>query len=432
MHWSLPFLFASCVLLPTVSAIPVPTQVDLGGDPNGIAYTDSNPNKELWHAGSKIVPQPQRGSLGASILGPQNVPLELQNADLLAPPTTDHGSVPNFKWPFSLSHSKLKQGGWSREQNVGNMPSATDIAGVNMRLEAGAIRELHWHNVDEWAYVLEGDLRISTVTPEGQVWIGDVSKGDLWYFPAGYPHSIQAKNSTLDGAEFLLIFDEGTFSEDGTFLLTDWLAHVPKSVLAKNFGLDNDLQAFDHIPASELYIFPGTPPPENINDDMVVPNDTPQPFTFAFSKVVPEKKMGGTVKVVDSRSFSVANKIAAAEVEIEVGGIRELHWHPTQPEWTFFISGEARISLFASQANAATYDFYPGDVAYIPPSFGHYIENTGNTTLKFIEVLKSSLFQDISLSQWLALTPPELVKAHLGFSDDTIAHLSNIKQTLVL
>lgn len=165
---------------------------------------------------------------------------------------------------------------------------------------------------------------------------------------------------------------------------------------------------------------------------MVVPNDTPQPFTFAFSKVVPEKKMGGTVKVVDSRSFSVANKIAAAEVEIEVGGIRELHWHPTQPEWTFFISGEARISLFASQANAATYDFYPGDVAYIPPSFGHYIENTGNTTLKFIEVLKSSLFQDISLSQWLALTPPELVKAHLGFSDDTIAHLSNIKQTLVL
>ncbi|EDQ99884.1 uncharacterized protein LACBIDRAFT_315085 [Laccaria bicolor S238N-H82] len=117
MHWSLPFLFASCVLLPTVSAIPVPTQVDLGGDPNGIAYTDSNPNKELWHAGSKIVPQPQRGSLGALILGPQNVPLELQNADLLAPPTTDHGSVPNFKWPFSLSHSKLKQGGWSREQN---------------------------------------------------------------------------------------------------------------------------------------------------------------------------------------------------------------------------------------------------------------------------------------------------------------------------
>lgn len=117
MHWSLLFLFASYVFLLTVSAIPTPAQVDLDRDPNGIAFTDSNPNKELWHADSKIIPQPERGILGASILGPQNVPLELQNADTVAPPTTDHGSLPNFKWPFSLSHNKLNNGGWSREQN---------------------------------------------------------------------------------------------------------------------------------------------------------------------------------------------------------------------------------------------------------------------------------------------------------------------------
>ena len=157
MRWSLFFLFASYILLPTSNAIPTPAQVDL----DGITYTDSNPNKELLKAGSKIVPQPQRGSLGASILGPQNIPLELQNADLLAPPTTDHGSVPNFKWPFSLSHSKLKKGGWSREQNgqrlqcydvllqawlmrsiVGNMPSATDIAG---RLSSSLVLYLSRH-----------------------------------------------------------------------------------------------------------------------------------------------------------------------------------------------------------------------------------------------------------------------------------------------
>ena len=84
------------------------------------------------------------------------------------------------------------------------------------------------------------------------------SEGDLWYFPAGNPHSIQAKDTKTDGAEFLLIFDKGSFSEDATFLLTDWLAHIPKSVLAKNFGMDGNLQAFDHIPQSELYIFPGT------------------------------------------------------------------------------------------------------------------------------------------------------------------------------
>ncbi|KAJ3513533.1 hypothetical protein NLJ89_g2892 [Agrocybe chaxingu] len=390
-----------------------------------VPYIDSNTNNVLWTPTDGGHPQPRRGNLGASILGPTNSPLGLQNADTLAPPTTDNGEVKNFKWPFSLSHNKLKEGGWARQQNVNDMPIATDIAGVNMRLEAGAIREMHWHDT------AEGDLRVSTVTPEGQVWLGDVSAGDLWYFPAGYPHSIQAKDTTPEGAEFLLIFDKGDFSEDATFQLTDWLAHVPKSVIAKNFGMDGNLAAFDHIPQHELYIFPSIPPPDDIKKDMVVPNDTPQPFTFEFSKVPVVQKPGGTVKTVDTRTFAISEKIAAAEVYLEAGRLRELHWHPTQPEWTFFLEGQARITLFASQSNAQTSDFYPGDIAYIPPSYGHYIENVGNTTLKFLEVLKTDLFQDISLSQWLALTPPELVKAHLGFSDETITRLSKTKGTLV-
>ncbi|KAF8628828.1 hypothetical protein AX17_005889 [Amanita inopinata Kibby_2008] len=396
-------------------------------------YASNDPNYELWNLDDNegTNPEPTRGSYGASILGPHNKALEFQNADLLAPPTSDHGDVENFKWPFSLSHTRLNTGGWSRQQNVHDMPMSKDIAGVNMRLEAGAIREMHWHATAEWAYVIEGDIRISTITPEGLVWVGDVSTGDLWYFPAGNPHSIQAKNTTSSGAEFLLIFDDGAFSEDATFLLTDWLAHVPKEVIAKNFGMVGQLEAFSHIPERELYIFPSTPPPEDINEDMVVPNNTPYPYTFPFSKIQPTKKPGGSVKVADSRTFQVSEKLCAAEVEIEVGGLRELHWHPTQPEWTFFLSGEARITLFASQSNAATYDFCPGDIAYIPPSFGHYIENTGNTTVKLLEVLKSGTFQDISLTQWLALTPPELVKAHLGFSDELIRGLSKVKQVLV-
>ncbi|PPR01312.1 hypothetical protein CVT24_006345 [Panaeolus cyanescens] len=439
--------FTALSLLTTTLSAPA-----LSGAPPKVECTDSNPNKVLWiapdsdidsdgsdiplyHNGVQTLPQPQRDDKGATILGPHNVAIELQNADLLAPPTTDHGSVKNFKWPYAMSHNRLANGGWARQQNVYDMPSATDIAGVNMRLEAGAIREMHWHVTSEWAYVLKGDIRISTITPEGQVWVGDVSAGDLWYFPAGYPHSIQAKSSTPDGAEFLLIFDEGTFSEDATFLLTDWLAHVPKSVLAKNFGFDDlqeGLKAFEHIPKEELYIFPSLPPADDKRDDMVVPNNTPQPFTFPFSKVAAARKPGGKVKIVDSRTFTVSEKIAAAEVEIEVGGLRELHWHPTQPEWTYFISGTARITLFASQGNAATYDFYPGDVAYIPPSFGHYIENIGNTTLKFLEVLKSNRFQDISLSQWLALTPHNVVKAHLDLPDEVLSKLSTTKNTIVL
>ncbi|KAJ6542418.1 putative oxalate decarboxylase/oxidase [Mycena sp. CBHHK59/15] len=383
-------------------------------------HSNSDSNSPSWNADSKITPQPIRRPFGATILGPHNVPIELQNPDSLAPPTTDNGQVPNMKWPFALSHNRLANGGWARQQN-----------GVNMRLEPGAVRELHWHNTAEWAYVLKGDIRISTVTPDGQVYIADVTEGDIWYFPAGNPHSLQAKNTTASGAEFLLVFDRGDFSEDDTFLLTDWLAHVPKGVLAKNFGAGQNLEAFDHIPEKQLYIFPSSPPPDDVASDMVVPNDTPSPYTFALSKVVGVKKPGGSVKVVDSRTFTVAQTISAVEVTVEVGGMRELHWHPTQPEWSFFISGQARVTVFAASSKARTFNFSPGDVGYIPPSFGHYVENTGNTTLKFLEIFKSNIFQDISLTQWLALTPPALVKAHLGFSDEMIARLSRVKQEVV-
>jgi hypothetical protein len=66
------------------------------------------------------------------------------------------------------------------------------------------------------------------------------------------------------------------------------------------------------------------PPPDDIKEDMVVPNDTPNPFTFEFSKVAPVRKPGGTVKIVDTRTFKVSQKISAAEVELDVGGLRYL------------------------------------------------------------------------------------------------------------
>ncbi|CAE6501119.1 unnamed protein product, partial [Rhizoctonia solani] len=118
-------------------------------------------------------------------------------------------------------------------------------------------------------------------------------------------------------------------------------------------------------------------------------------------------------------------------VTVEAGGMRELHWHPTQPEWSYFIEGEARITVFAAQGNARTFNYQAGDIGYVPPSFGHYVENIGNTTLKFLEIFNSDKYEDISLNQWLALTPPEMVKAHLQLSDDTISKLQKVKPIVV-
>jgi oxalate decarboxylase/phosphoglucose isomerase-like protein (cupin superfamily) len=69
---------------------------------------------------------------------------------------------------------------------------------------------LHWHTADEWAIMLAGNARASVLNPDGTIFLDDVAKSDLWYFPAGYPHSIQGLGP--DGCEFLLVFDEGMFS----------------------------------------------------------------------------------------------------------------------------------------------------------------------------------------------------------------------------
>ena len=83
--------------------------------------------------------------------------------------------------------------------------------------------------------MIKGRMRITAVDNEGRTFQDDVGEGDLWNFPTGIPHSLQGLGG--DGCEFLLVFDNGSFNEDETFLLTDWLAHTPREVLAKNFGV---------------------------------------------------------------------------------------------------------------------------------------------------------------------------------------------------
>lgn len=71
--------------------------------------------------------------------------VDLQNPDQLRTPSTDNGFVPNVKWSFSQSQTKLFPGGWSREQVIQDLPQSHDIAGAQQHLKKGAIRELHWH-----------------------------------------------------------------------------------------------------------------------------------------------------------------------------------------------------------------------------------------------------------------------------------------------
>jgi oxalate decarboxylase len=361
------------------------------------------------------VPQPVRDGVGATIMGPRNVPLERENPHQLASPGTDAGTIPNLKFSFSAAHNRLLSGGWSREVTVRELPIATTMAGVDMRLKPGAIRELHWHKEAEWAYMLAGSARITCIDQDGRNFIDDLKVGDLWNFRAGLPHSIQA---LAEGCEFLIVFDDGAFSENETFLLTDWFKHTPLAVLAKNLGLsESALANLPKDPDQERYIFAGEVPPALADDVVRGPAGSAMPMTYRLLEQEPVEVPGGRVRIVDSTNFPAASTIAAALVELDPGAMRELHWHPTNDEWQYYISGQAQMTVFASSGHARTFDYQAGDVGYVPFAMGHYILNTGTEPVRFLEMFKSPRYADISLNQWLALTPPELVKAHLNLDD---------------
>lgn len=374
------------------------------------------------------VPQPIRSDgAGGPDYGPRDVMRDIENPDMLVPPATDAGLMPNLKMSFSDTHMQLNHGGWSREITVRDLPIATTLAGVNMSLTPGGVRELHWHQQAEWAYMIWGSARITAMDANGRNFIADVGPGDLWYFPAGLPHSIQGLE---EGCEFLLVFDDGHFSDLNTLSISDWFAHTPKDVLSANFGVPEN--AFSHIPKEQVYIFQDQVPGSLKSQEVQSPyGKVPLSFKHRLLAQEPFITPGGSVRIVDSSNFPISKTVAAALVEIKPGAMRELHWHPNQDEWQYYLTGQGRMTVFAGNGAARTFDYRAGDVGYVPFAFGHYIQNTGTETLWFLEMFRSDRFEDISLNQWMALTPRNLTQDNLKIGNEVTDALRKEKWPVV-
>jgi oxalate decarboxylase len=374
--------------------------------PQGIVNTQGNPR-------SAVDP------------GPQNPALSGQFRAAFTPPATDVGGLPEFWASFNNSPRRIQDGGWARQVTQDDFQVSTSISGVNMRLNAGGVRELHWHQAAEWGFMSYGNCRVTALDPAGRAFVADVKEGDLWYFPVGFPHSLQGLGP--DGAEFLLAFDNGEQSEFNTLLVTDWIAHTPTDVLAANFGVP--AETFSKIFLHDLWIFQSAVPgPLAADQDAVKrPNGPPpNPFTYSLaSGPVAKQTRGGMVQIADSHNFKASTTIAAALVTIHPGGMREMHWHPNADEWQYYIKGFAQMTVFNTGPKAVTNNFGAGDIGYVKANYGHYIKNLGDTDLVFLEIFKADSYQDISLSDWLTHTPPALVAAHFNLSLEDIAKFPN-------
>jgi oxalate decarboxylase len=218
----------------------------------------------------------------------------------------------------------------------------------------------------------------------------------------------------------VLVFDNGYFSEFGTFSISDWVGHTPPEVLAKNFGVP--AQAFAKFPKGEVYIAKGAVPPAlpaEAKPGSLRSGALTHRYRLLAQK--PQTYAGGTNRLVSQREFPISTTMTGALMRIKPGSLRELHWHPNADEWQYYIAGRARLGVFGSHGRARTEECSAGDVGYVPQGYGHYIENTGKDDVELLIVLNSGVYESISLAAWMAANPHLLLATNFRVAEGTFA-----------
>jgi oxalate decarboxylase len=319
-------------------------------------------------------------------------------------PLLSGNELPTFKFELEKSKGKVIGNSVGKEATVSQLPISKGIAGVSMTLEPGAIREMHWHaTAAEWAFVLEGRMRTTVIDGHGESEINDFEPGDIWYFPRGHGHMLQCVGDKP--AKFILIFDNGYFSEFGTFSVTDWIGHAAPSLLAKSFGVPET--AFAGLPKEEVYFARGPVVPVEVKPPLQGGlRSTAQTHKYRMLSQQPHSvhKCGREWRV-DSSSFPISATVTGVILDLEPGGVRELHWHPNADEWQYVIDGQCSVSLFGSHGRYRLETLNKGDVGYIPQGYGHSIENTGSKLMRMLIGFNTGHYQAVDLSAWIASNP---------------------------
>ena len=212
---------------------------------------------------------------------------------------------------------------------------------------------------------------------------------------------------------FILIFDNGYFSEFGTFSITDWVGHTPPALLAKNFGLPE--ATFADFPKEEVYFARGKPPPAEPSAPLQGWKLPPETHKYRLLAQPPHATYpGGREWRVDSRRFPIAKTITGVILDLDPGALRTLHWHPNADEWQYVIDGEVSVTLFGSHGRFRTERLEKGDVGYIPQGYGHSIENIGSRTARVLIGFNAGIYETIDLSQWIAPNPRDVLATNFS------------------
>jgi oxalate decarboxylase len=326
------------------------------------------------------------------------------------------GDPVTFSMSLDRNPVKSTSGGWAREVNARHLPLATNIAGAHLFMNPGGSREMHWHaTAAEWAYILAGQCQVIVVDPEGVLDVVNCTPGDLWFFPKGHAHAI----STLGDApcHAVLTFDDGLFSERGTFGISDWISRFDAATLARNFGVQP--ASTTAFPQGETYI----------NQGEIIPLDSPaardvhelpasQSHRYKLMAAKPWRSFpGGTLHLASAKEFPISNTMTGLVIRLQPGAMQELHWHPNANEWFYIAKGRVRATLFGADKRMAIAELGTGDCGYFPQGWGHSLEALGVEPVEIVSSLDDGIYQDSSLSDWIGKVPRHVLDNNLNMTD---------------
>jgi oxalate decarboxylase len=371
--------------------------------------------REMLHAAAVA-------SFGTALLSPTQLAAQAAQRQQEGKDPGVHEPIPDITFDLeNSSGSWFGAAGSAREATLTEFKPSEHIAGVSMRLKPGGIRELHWHAIAaEWAYVIDGKVMGTVISPNGEPATDIFMPGDLWYFPRGHGHALQNVGSTE--CHFIIGFDDGHFSEYGTFSITDWISKTHPKIAAKNLGVSEAVIA--SMPKKEAYIIQGKVPtniPEAYLAEDLQENQNPHKFRLANAPIT--RYEGGWIRRATQKEFPINATLTSVLQHLDPGTCRELHWHPNADEWQYILSGRGRMTVFGAHGRVKTAEYGPGMVVFAQQGFGHYVESIGSEPLRFFALFNSPTFEEISISNWLAGNPASLIADNFGIPKSEVAKM---------
>lgn len=359
------------------------------------------------------------GGIAAGLVGAAALGRTIQ-AEGTATPTGQRGEgLPPFNFALEASAGHQYTGGIVRSVTSVNLPSLRGMSLYSERIDAGAIRELHWHaNADELGYCLAGTGEMGILSPDGTMETFAILADSVSFVPEGYAHYI--RNTGSDPLHLVIGFNH---EKPATFDYSLSLPIVPRAFLAETFGV-----ATSAFPALQqrgdgflvpLNGGPAAPPARS------GPGLPARSFTVNLDQVVPAQFGGGQIYTLGPTEIAELDYITVWPVHANPRALREPHWHPNAPELNYCIRGSAQIGLVAPDGKQETFVVQPGDIGFIPTNWFHYIASVSDEPLDLLVFFGAAEPQHIDLSQTVGAFPSAIIAASFGLDPQAFAHLPN-------